>query len=100
MAHAPMLLAVVQRLLSALQMAHRELNDLKELYAECAADEWCRAGECLPRCALGEVTLGGSLGACLDATCPELASELGACAQPILETGSCDDGLSACGLMR
>ncbi len=65
--------------------------------ASCGASLFA-AQDCLTECIMGGLSLGSSIGACLEATCPELPEAFGACAQPILDTGACEVPLAACGL--
>ena len=54
--------------------------------------------DCITTCLLGNVALGGSLGACLDAECGAGVEDFAACAQPTLDSGACDAAFADCGV--
>lgn len=68
----------------------------------------CAFGSCLPQtlaaetclrsCGLQVTVLGGVLGDCLAATCPDASADLLGCADGPLAAGTCDAPLASCGL--
>lgn len=63
----------------------------------------CLAGllvdnSCISDCVMATNAFGGSLDACLRGTCADSYEQVLACADPIVEAGSCDAALAACGL--
>ncbi len=65
--------------------------------AECGA-ELFPMQDCMQSCGLDTFVLGGAPGDCLHATCPDDYAALLACADPVLQAGTCDAVLSSCGL--
>jgi hypothetical protein len=56
------------------------------------------ARACLAPCAVGGNAFGGSIGACMQATCPDTWTELTECLDPFLERPACQTALETCGL--
>lgn len=57
------------------------------------------ARECVVECVLSTSAFGGALGECLENTCGDVYEEVSSCADPIFESGACDEALAAeCGL--
>lgn len=53
---------------------------------------------CLEDCFITSLALEGNLDRCLSSRCGQSYTALQACLDPILDSGSCDESLSACGL--
>ncbi|MEZ4247543.1 MAG: monooxygenase [Polyangiales bacterium] len=58
------------------------------------------ARSCLQECALSSIVMEGSMGRCLEATCPTQWEALTTCSQGVFDVGTCDERLSACGIVR
>lgn len=57
-----------------------------------------QAQECLVACGTETTVLGGAMGRCMRATCPDAYEALLECADDQLVQGTCDEALSECGL--
>ena len=58
------------------------------------------AQTCLRECAVSSIVLEGSFERCLATTCPSQWEGLVACAAPVFDAGTCDEGLIACDITR
>ncbi|MEX1363025.1 MAG: hypothetical protein AB1Z98_07860 [Nannocystaceae bacterium] len=57
------------------------------------------ARECIAECILSTTAFGGTLGRCLEASCGEAYDELTSCADPVVQSGACDEAFAtSCGL--
>jgi mono/diheme cytochrome c family protein len=53
---------------------------------------------CFETCLIGTAILGGDTSACLQDECPDEFGALTSCLDPILDAGTCDEALTACGI--
>ncbi len=53
---------------------------------------------CLSDCVVATNAFDGSFDACAQATCGDAYAQMLACADPIVQSGSCDEALATCGL--
>jgi hypothetical protein len=57
------------------------------------------AQDCIAPCALGAISLGGSIGACLATTCPDDWSAAISCLDPVVSSPACQEMLTDCGAL-
>jgi hypothetical protein len=53
---------------------------------------------CLTDCVLATNAFGGSMDACMQATCASDYENLASCADPVMQSGQCADAVATCGL--
>ncbi len=76
-----------------------EIDQTVECTRGSCGAELLGARDCLTRCITNSILMEGSTAACMEAECSAAYTELAACANPVLEAGSCDAGLQeTCGL--
>ena len=56
------------------------------------------AQDCLYSCYENTVMMGGTMGDCLKASCPDKANALLECAEPLIQGPECQSALTACGI--
>ena len=54
---------------------------------------------CLTNCVVSVNAFGGSLDHCFAETCSDTYDALLGCADPVFESGTCDEALNSCGLV-
>lgn len=66
--------------------------------SSCAA-AFAPAEACLTRCATEALTTGqGMVAECMKDSCPEIYEDVAACADPLIQSGACDETAAACGI--